>query len=72
MRKHKVVILLTVGFLVGICILLYPAVSDYWNGKTQSRAIVDYESILDQMKPEVHGYTGQREYTYCLRKMEVN
>ena len=51
MRKHKTVIFLTLGFLVGICILLYPAFSDYWNSKTQSRAIVDYESVLEDMEP---------------------
>ena len=51
MRRHKTVIFLTLGFLVGICILLYPAFSDYWNSKTQSRAIVDYESVLDSLDP---------------------
>ena len=52
MRKHKTVIFLTLGFLIGICILLYPAFSDFWNSKTQSRAITDYESVLDNLKPE--------------------
>ena len=56
MRKHKTVIFLTLGFLVGICILLYPAFSDYWNSKTQSRAIVNYESVLDDLESE--DYTG--------------
>ena len=60
MRKHKTVIFLTIGFLVGICVLLYPTISDYWNSKTQSRAIVDYESILDQLEPE--------DYTAILDK----
>ena len=60
MRKHKTVIFLTLGFLVGICVLLYPAFSDYWNSKTQSRAIVDYESVLDQLEPE--------DYTAILDK----
>ena len=52
MRKHKTVIFLTLGFLVGICILLYPAFSDYWNSKTQSRAITDYESVLDNLNED--------------------
>ena len=52
MRKHKTVIFLTLGFLIGICILLYPAFSDYWNSKTQSRAITDYESVLDNLTAE--------------------
>ena len=52
MRRHKTVIFLTLGFLVGISLLLYPAFSNYWNSKTQSRAIVDYESVLEHLKPE--------------------
>ena len=52
MRKHKTVIFLTLGFLVGICILLYPAFSDYWNSKTQTRAIANYESVLKDLQPE--------------------
>ena len=52
MSKHKTVIFLTLGFLVGICILLYPAFSSYWNSKTQSRAITNYESVLENLKPE--------------------
>ena len=72
MRKHKVVILLTVGFLVGICILLYPTVSDYWNGKTQSRAIVDYESILEEMKPEDYTAVLNKAYEYNKALYETN
>ena len=52
MKKHKTVIFLTLGFLVGVCFLLYPTISDYWNTKTQSRAIVNYESVLENLKPE--------------------
>ena len=52
MRKHKTVIFLTIGFLIGICVLLYPAFSDFWNSKTQSRAITNYESVLENLKPE--------------------
>ena len=52
MRKHKTVIFLTFGFLVGVCILLYPAFSEYWNSKTQSRAITNYESVLQNLTKE--------------------
>lgn len=64
MRKHKTVIFLTLGFLVGICILLYPAFSDYWNSKTQSRAIVDYESVLDNLDPADYSTIFQAAYDY--------
>ena len=66
MKKHKTVIFLTIGFLVGICILLYPAFSDYWNSKTQSRAIVDYESALDQL--EVEDYTAIFEKAHAYNE----
>ena len=49
MKKHKTVIFMVAGFLVGICILLYPAISDFWNSKTQSRVINTYESVLQDM-----------------------
>ena len=52
MRGRKIMFILTLGFLVGISLLLYPAFSDYWNSKTQTRAIVDYESVLEYLEPE--------------------
>ena len=72
MRRHKTVIFLTLGFLVGVCILLYPAFSNYWNSKTQSRAIVDYESVLEQLEPEDYSAIFQAAYDYneALRGIE--
>ncbi len=64
MRKHKTVIFLTLGFLVGICILLYPAFSDYWNSKTQSRAITNYESVLEHLKPEDYAAIFEKAHAY--------
>ena len=64
MKKHKTVIFLTLGFLVGICILLYPAFSDFWNSKTQSRAITNYESVLENLKPEDYTAVFEKAYAY--------
>ena len=64
MRRHKTVIFLTLGFLIGISVLLYPAFSNYWNSKTQSRAIVDYESVLEQLEPEDYSAIFQAAYDY--------
>ena len=52
MKKRKTTIILLIMFFVGLCVLLYPSISSYWNSKTQSEAIVDYESMLAQYKPE--------------------
>ena len=64
MRAHKTVIFLTLGFLIGISVLLYPAFSNYWNSKTQSRAIVDYESVLEKLEPEDYSSIFQAAYDY--------
>ena len=64
MRRHKTVIFLTLGFLVGICILLYPAFSDYWNSKTQSRSITNYESVLENLDEEVYKTLLENAHAY--------
>lgn len=52
MRSKKSTIILLVSFFIGLSVLLYPSISSYWNSKTQSEAIVDYEAMLSQYKPE--------------------
>ena len=64
MRSRKIWIILTVGFLIGISVLLYPAFSNYWNSKTSSRAIVDYEAVLQYMEPEDYSAIFQTAYDY--------
>ena len=64
MRSHKIWIVLTIGFLVGVSVLLYPAFSNYWNSKTQSRAIVDYEAVLQYLEPEDYTALFQAAYDY--------
>ena len=64
MKKHKTVIFLTLGFLVGISVLLYPALSDFWNSMTQTRAIVDYESVLDNLDTEDYVAIFEQAHAY--------
>lgn len=45
-------ILLVAIFLIGLCILLYPTVSDFWNEKRQSQAIMNYDDLLVDLTPE--------------------
>ena len=52
MQNKKTTIILLISFFIGLSVLLYPAISSYWNSKTQSEAIVDYEAMLAAYKPE--------------------
>lgn len=46
-RAHIPEILLTCALLVGIGIMLYPTVSDWWNSFHQSQAIATYEQAVN-------------------------
>ena len=52
MQGKKVTTILLVCFFIGMSVLLYPTISNFWNSKTQSEAIVDYENMLASYKPE--------------------
>ena len=52
MKSRKITIILLISFFIGLSVLLYPSFSSYWNSKTQSEAIVNYEAMLASLKPE--------------------
>lgn len=48
MKKNISTLILIFVFLVGLSLLLYPTVSNYWNSLHQTRAIADYtEAVAD-------------------------
>ncbi len=59
-------LVLMVLFIVGISLLLYPSVADYWNSFHQSRAIAGYveqvanmdNGYMEQMVTEAQGYNA--------------
>ena len=52
MKGKKSTIILLSCFFIGLSVLLYPSISSYWNSKTQTQAIVDYEGMLARIKAE--------------------
>lgn len=47
MKKNKVGIILVLMLLIGVSIMIYPAVSQYWNFKTQSRIVENYQNVIN-------------------------
>lgn len=45
-------IMLVAVFLIGLCTMLYPTVSDFWNEKRQSKAIMNYDDLIVDLTPE--------------------
>jgi len=48
-RKNFSTVLLLVTLMIGISLLLYPTISDYWNSFHQSRAIAGYAEAVAEM-----------------------
>jgi len=48
MKKNKTTLIMILFFFLGLSILTYPFISDLYNRRVQSEAIVDYESILEK------------------------
>lgn len=51
-KRNLSTLILILVFLAGIVILLYPTVSDWWNSRVQSRAIVDYDAVVANLSQE--------------------
>ena len=52
MKKGIIGRILVLMLFIGVCGLLYPSVSQYWNSKTQTQAVENYQEILESLKPE--------------------
>ena len=49
MRKRISTIIFVIIFLIGLSILLYPAVSEYVNERHSSRAIASYDKLVEEL-----------------------
>ncbi len=72
MKKNKIGIILVLMLFVGVCGLLYPSVSQYWNSKTQTRAVENYREILESLKPEDYEeyFVKAQEYNKALAELK--
>ena len=72
MKRDKVGIFLVLMLFIGICGLLYPSVSQYWNSKTQTRAVENYQALLDSLKEEDYTafFQEAEAYNETLFKLE--
>ena len=71
MKKSKIGLLLVLMLFVGVCGLLYPSVSQYWNSRTQSRAVANYQDILASIKPEDYTayFNAANQYNKALSSL---
>jgi len=63
--------LLIIVFFVGLSVMLYPTISNHWNERTQSKAIIDYEKMLANIEPKDYTayFKAAEEYNEKLSKL---
>jgi len=49
-NKGKVKVILIITFIIGLFILLYPSISQYWNSFVQSSVVSDYDKLFVNKK----------------------
>lgn len=82
MKKTSNIVLIII-FLIGLSLLLYPTVSDYWNSFRQTRAIagyveavaeindIDYQAILEDARAYNQSLVGNKKrYIFSEQKHE--
>ena len=68
--NHLVTILLVLIFLLGLSLLLYPAVSDYWNSKHQTRAIAVYSEEVSGLDEDQYQALWEAAAAYNASLLE--
>ena len=48
-KKNLLTVVMSASMLVGIALLLYPSVANYWNSFHQTRAIAGYTEVVTSM-----------------------
>lgn len=72
MKKRRTITLILLGiFFVGLFVLLYPAFANFWNQKTQSQAVVDYDAYLESLTEEDYSaiFEEADEYNRALAQL---
>lgn len=71
MKKNNVTFIMILFFFIGLLVLLYPSISNYYNEKSQSKAIVDYETIIKKYQQDEyqHYFDEANNYNKQLSKL---
>lgn len=63
-KNNISIVLLVIALLIGLSLLLYPTVSDWWNSNHQSKAIEKYAESVEELKDEKYMEILNAAYDY--------
>lgn len=72
MKKDRMNLILVLIFIIGLSVVLYPTVSDYWNSRTQSRAVATYNEAVEDMSEQDYSRMFQEAEEYNRQLQDVN
>ncbi len=64
LKKQMPNIIFGLIFLVGICVFLYPSISNYINSRHQSRTVATYDEAISSMSEEDYAAFWEAAYAY--------
>lgn len=72
MSKNKIKLVLIIIFIIGLSVLLYPTISQYWNSYTQSKVVADYDKIFQTTKNKDYSdiFNKANQYNIDLSNLE--
>ena len=70
MKKHRSTVILILVFLIGLSLLLYPAISNYWNSFHSSKAIAAYAEQTANLDEQIYQFMWNSavEFNKTLQK----
>lgn len=71
-KKSKSGVIFVIILIVGLALLLYPNLSNYWNQLHQSRAVSDYVSAVSEIDEDTKQRLLQSAYEYNRRLFETS
>lgn len=64
MKKYGSTSGLIVIFLIGVSLLLYPSVSNYWNSLHSTKAIANYTKAMEHLNSDIYDQMWKEAYDY--------
>ena len=70
-RKNLLTVIMAGGMFIGVFLLLYPSVANYWNSFHQTRAIAGYSETVSHMSKEDYKKILNEAHKYNERLAEI-
>ncbi len=64
MKKHGTTIILLLVLIIGLSLLLYPTLADWWNSMHQSRAVASYVEQVANIDEEEYAHLWEDAWNY--------